>query len=489
MKLLRRWTLPLLVGGTLLGWAGWISAQVTVPNTFTSGTTASASQVNANFSALSAGALNRTGGTITGNIAVDSGFTIDGVDISAVLGGGAITTGVATFTSTTAPQLNVRYDGSNHLGVSISSTGGVTFNATGSGAAFTFSDGVTVSGTLSATDFSCSGCLGTTEIDESTLTIIEGQITDGSLLTRIAGDETITGAWTFPSLAVSAAVSSAVSLTATGTGGRQYIVNSTDDANGLGGGRFNVYDQTAGANRFSITSAGAISLLGATTVSGALVASTTLSVTDEASFTSFITLNGRAFFANNGTSLAPSITRSGAATGVNFPSTSEVALVVGGTDMLKTTSTQVVIAGTLVPDANNTRDIGTSALRIATIYSQNALNTSDERAKRDMKPLALEMGIDFIDKLLPKEFYWREGKIKSKQLGFSAQDLLKLSFPGVDTSNPDSYLLNYNALLAPIVKGLQEVHAEIHEDRTIVLQLMKRIEVLEARLAQRGVED
>ena len=57
------------------------SAQISVPNTFVANTTAYAAEVNQNFSQLASDALNRGGGTITGNIAVDSGITIDGVDV------------------------------------------------------------------------------------------------------------------------------------------------------------------------------------------------------------------------------------------------------------------------------------------------------------------------------------------------------------------------------------------------------------------------
>lgn len=53
-----------------------------------------------------------------------------------------------TITSTTTPQLQVGYDASNHLQVTVSSTGAVTLNATGSGAAFTISDAVSMSSTL-----------------------------------------------------------------------------------------------------------------------------------------------------------------------------------------------------------------------------------------------------------------------------------------------------------------------------------------------------
>lgn len=66
-------------------WAVPVSAQITIPNTFTPGTTILSSQVNDNFTALGSDSLNRTGGAITGNITVSNGVTIDGVDLSAWL--------------------------------------------------------------------------------------------------------------------------------------------------------------------------------------------------------------------------------------------------------------------------------------------------------------------------------------------------------------------------------------------------------------------
>lgn len=51
--------------------------------------------------------------------------------------------GAVTITSITSPQLTTRYDSSNYLTLGIGSTGAVTLDATGTGAAFTFSDGVT----------------------------------------------------------------------------------------------------------------------------------------------------------------------------------------------------------------------------------------------------------------------------------------------------------------------------------------------------------
>jgi len=52
--------------------------------------------------------------------------------------------------------------------------------------------------------------------------------------------------------------SAAVSLLASDTGGREYRVVSTDNSNGLGGGRFAIYDETAASARVTILSSGEV---------------------------------------------------------------------------------------------------------------------------------------------------------------------------------------------------------------------------------------
>lgn len=63
-------------------------AQVTIPNTFVAGTTIKAADVNLNFSTLGSHALDRlSGGNLSGNITMDPGITIDGIDLSVALCG------------------------------------------------------------------------------------------------------------------------------------------------------------------------------------------------------------------------------------------------------------------------------------------------------------------------------------------------------------------------------------------------------------------
>lgn len=526
------------IAGTILALsASPVWGQITVPNTFTANTTASASQVNANFSALATNALNRSGGTITGNITVDSGLTIDGVDISAVLGGGAIATGVATFTSTTLPQLNVLYDASNKVTVSVSSVGGVTFDATGSGAGFSFSDNLSVDTaaitTLTLTTLTCTDCVGATQVvadaigsaelaasgvtpgtygngtstlpgvvvldsdgratsatqvNVSALTgIVETAITDGSLLARVAGNEAISGTWSFTSASglsvTNALVAGSLRLT---TGAVSRPDNAGSAAN-FGNGTNDFYATThnfkngVGDTTFvSVTSDGidvngtvtgdVLSISGAATVSGLLSASA-LSVDS----TSMVLIKS-SLGSESATLFATGDYLAGGSPGV---AVSIVESSVTSTPLA--VNPQSVMTANIYPNADNLRALGDSVLRWTTVYAvTGTINTSDAREKRDIKPI--ELGIEFIDQLAPKEYFWRDPKISGKFYGFIAQDVDKLGFEGVDKSNPERWGLRYTELIAPMVKGLQEVHAEVHQLERQNRMLQAEIVVLAQRL-------
>lgn len=87
----------------LLATAPLVRGQVGVPNTLVAGATIRATDLNTNFSVLGNHALDRlSGGTIEGNITVDAGVTIDGIDI-----GATVCTGCApTFSGANLTSLN-----------------------------------------------------------------------------------------------------------------------------------------------------------------------------------------------------------------------------------------------------------------------------------------------------------------------------------------------------------------------------------------------
>jgi hypothetical protein len=149
---MRAMTLRLaLVVLCLAGLAEPAAGQIAGPaNVFTTGTTIVASEVNTNFSTVYANALNRTGGTMTGALV----FSADNThDIGA--------------SGTTRPR-DLFLGRNATIGGTLSVTGAVTF-----GGAVTFSGGAN--------------------------SIPETAITDGAVLARLAGNETISGAYTFTS--------------------------------------------------------------------------------------------------------------------------------------------------------------------------------------------------------------------------------------------------------------------------------------------------
>jgi len=230
--------------------AATASAQITPPNTFVGGTTILASKVNENFAKFG-DALNRTGGTMTGTLLFSTDNTLDigaagatrprriyiGTEVvSPLFTGGAFsgTTGTfsgalsgaslaltgaisgattidasgtitgATFSgsgaSLTAIPETAITDGSTfpRLAATESISGAWTF--TNAGTALTVTPGASsfqavsgttanFSGTVTGATFSGSGA--------SLSSIPETAITDGALLARVGGTETITAAWAF----------------------------------------------------------------------------------------------------------------------------------------------------------------------------------------------------------------------------------------------------------------------------------------------------
>lgn len=205
-------------------------AQLTAPYSFSSGSVISSSQINANF-ALLQNALNRTGGTITGNITASAGVTIDGIDISATLNQTVLTTSSPTFAALTTTA-----------GATIGTTLGVTGATTLTGAlnangAVDIAAGLTIgSGNVSLVD-------GTGKITAISATYFASL--DGSNLTslRNAGYTSTTQAVTYTALTTDGVILASGTITVNlyavaGNAGRVLQIKNTGsgtvtvDANG-----------------------------------------------------------------------------------------------------------------------------------------------------------------------------------------------------------------------------------------------------------------
>lgn len=188
----------LLAVALMLGLQARAFAQITVPYTFVPGTTILASEVNSNFSTISTNALNRAGGTLTGNVTVNTDITIDGVDISDYL----ISTGeVRATTAGVAGTPAFSRSGDTTTGMWFPAAGELAWSLAGTERMRLSASGLTVFGNniinssgkipgLTSTYFS--------SLDGSAIVNVpESGITDGTILARVAANETITGAWTF----------------------------------------------------------------------------------------------------------------------------------------------------------------------------------------------------------------------------------------------------------------------------------------------------
>lgn len=248
----------------LLASAATAAAQITVPfPAFTAGTTIQPDEVNDNFAKFG-DALNRTGGTMTGSLTtrdvfpdshnardlgltgtrfrdaffgrnVDVGGTF-GATGAATLGSTLAVTGAVTFSSTLGvsgaitardllPQSTATYDvgvtGTRwrdgffsrnvDIGGTLGATGAATFGSTlavgSTGAAALDVAGGAQFGSGNVSLIGTDGRL--TALSSTTLANLSGanltgldeaNITDGSILARVAGDETVTGTWTVSAL-------------------------------------------------------------------------------------------------------------------------------------------------------------------------------------------------------------------------------------------------------------------------------------------------
>ena len=122
-------------------------------------------------------------------------------------------------------------------------------------------------------------------------------------------------------------------------------------------------------------------------------------------------------------------------------------------------------------------------------------NMSDARLKTNIKDLNREQGLDAIARLRPVTFHWRSRELDEKrgeQIGLIAQEVqpvfpklvsvAKISTLRTDANDavPNPLTLNYEGLIVPLVKAVQELKAVNDNEAAQIKTLTERIEALEA---------
>ena len=133
----------------------------------------------------------------------------------------------------------------------------------------------------------------------------------------------------------------------------------------------------------------------------------------------------------------------------------------------------------LRPNSNNAHELGGSGHRWSTIFSQNALNTSDKNLKNTITDS--DLGLSFINKLRPVSYKWNQKKEEisdtKTHYGLIAQEIeTALASEGKTLDNfagvykPNDYkedgtggamAIAVSELISPLIKAVQELSAEV----------------------------
>ena len=152
---------------------------------------------------------------------------------------------------------------------------------------------------------------------------------------------------------------------------------------------------------------------------------------------------------SNATTIAINTATSSTGADINFET--------GGANRLQINGAGNIIANErLRPQGNNERDLGHTGYRWATVYGVTSDFSSDQTLKKNIA--TSDLGADFIKSLNPVKFNWKKsfGDDTKKNYGFLAQDIKKTALSDSVSGDEGEMGMNYNQLIAPIVKALQE---------------------------------
>ena len=145
-------------------------------------------------------------------------------------------------------------------------------------------------------------------------------------------------------------------------------------------------------------------------------------------------------------------------------------LYFNGAQRVRTEDYGCRIAGTIRPFSTNGGDCGASDARWGTVYASNgSINTSDRNEKNTI--IDSDLGLNFINKLKAVSYKWNDEEIGEKtHYGLVAQDIEETikeigkdvdNIGMIDKPEKGAMGLNYNELIAPLVKAIQELSAKV----------------------------
>ena len=123
-------------------------------------------------------------------------------------------------------------------------------------------------------------------------------------------------------------------------------------------------------------------------------------------------------------------------------------------------------------------DFSTAQLKIHGLLVAASASPSDERLKKEIKPL--EGSLDSVTRLKGVSYQWRtedypgHGFREGTQLGLIAQEVEKV-LPEVVVHGPDGYkAVDYQKLVPVLIEAVKEQQKEITELRSMLREIMSR---------------
>jgi hypothetical protein len=124
-----------------------------------------------------------------------------------------------------------------------------------------------------------------------------------------------------------------------------------------------------------------------------------------------------------------------------------------------------VTSSTHVPRSSNAYDLGSTTRRWRTVYSINALNTSDRNEKKNIS--SSDLGLNFINSLNPVKYNWVWDNDDSPiHYGLIAQEVNEIASNenvAIVHKENDNWSMAYNELISPMIKAIQELSDEVNQ--------------------------
>jgi hypothetical protein len=132
------------------------------------------------------------------------------------------------------------------------------------------------------------------------------------------------------------------------------------------------------------------------------------------------------------------------------------------------------IKGNALPDLNNTYSLGTSGQRWSAVWTNaGAINTSDANLKTNIT--TSPYGLSEVMQMNPVQYNWKTNPKEDLQIGFLAQDILKIIPEAVVVpANGDPLGMKYTELIPVLVKAIQELQKQNFD-------MQKQIDTLKAQ--------